>query len=344
MKKLLGFLRTSILLLALVVCSYIAYDLYAGNNKNTKAASEEAVNNNTILNLGDVLSTIAASQNGDGGSSKTKDDVKSDYQPLSGTGALVTDSSQTGTGATQQYDFPEKMYPYRAMLTDNQKKVYDQIYEEINSCTKEVKLCTQLDATGISNVMTAVFNDHPEQFWLETSYTYGYTSKGTVVSVTLQYNETADTLQTSRQKFLTAAGNIINQASGYGTDVEKEKAVYKAIQNSCAYDENSAMNQSAYSALVNKSSVCAGYARAFQYIMMQMNVPTYFCSGYANGGNHAWNIVCLDGKYYNTDISWDDSLGEITNSISYSYFNLSDNAFSADHTRRELSQKLPKCN
>ncbi|HRL56640.1 MAG TPA: transglutaminase domain-containing protein [Lachnospira sp.] len=159
----------------------------------------------------------------------------------------------------------------------------------------------------------------------------------------LKYNETAQTLQSARQKFLNAAAKVINGASSLTTDLDKEQYVYKALQNMCVYDENSDMNQSAYSVLINGSSVCAGYSRAFQYIMQQLNIPCYFCTGYANGGYHAWNIVYIDGKYYNVDLSWDDSLGDVSNTYSFAYFNLSDKAISVDHTRRELSVNLPEC-
>lgn len=77
--------------------------------------------------------------------------------------------------------------------------------------------------------------------------------------------------------------------------------------------------------------------------MQKLNIPCYFCMGTSNGGNHAWNIVRIDGKYYNVDLSWDDTLGEATGQISYSYFNLSDNTFGLDHTRSGLSKKLPNC-
>ncbi len=111
-----------------------------------------------------------------------------------------------------------------------------------------------------------------------------------------------------------------------------------------AYDENSLLNQSSYSAIVNGKSVCAGYSRAFQYIMQQIGIPCYFCSGYANNNYHAWNIVKIGGTYYNADLSWDDSLGEATNTYSFEYFNISDSVMSKDHTRRDLSLKLPGCN
>ena len=345
MRDLFKLLKTSALILALVVCVYIIGEEYSDGSGNTSTSSQHYVNE-AVANLGDILATVEQPTLSSGGSEKLNDSVKSDYQPVEGKGQLVENEKATEApaGAATTYDFPETMYPYRAMLSDTQKEVYDQIYEGVLELKESVTLCRQLDQSSIKNVMNAVFNDHPELFWLEMEYSYGYTSKGSVISVMLNYNETADTLQTSREKFLTASSKIINEASLLTTDEEKEKYVYKALQNMCVYDESATLNQSAYSVFVNGRSVCAGYSRAFQYVMQQLNIPCYFCTGYANGGNHAWNIVYIDGKYYNVDLSWDDSLGDISEIISYAYFNLSDKAISVDHTRRELSLNLPACN
>lgn len=347
MRNVYKFLRASILILILVGGTYfIAQEYSAGieNAVNTSVGGQ-SLTKETITNLGDVLATVEAEIAGGAGSEKTNDTVKSDYQPVQGTGQLVEDSKsqQTDTTPAASYDFPENMYPYRVMLSDTQKEVYDQVYGAALELKESVTLCRQLDQSSIKNVMNAVFNDHPELFWLDTGYSYGYTSKGAVISVMLKYNETAQTLQSARQKFLNAAAKVINGASSLTTDLDKEQYVYKALQNMCVYDENSDMNQSAYSVFINGSSVCAGYSRAFQYIMQQLNIPCYFCTGYANGGYHAWNIVYIDGKYYNVDLSWDDSLGDVSNTYSFAYFNLSDKAISVDHTRRELSVNLPEC-
>ncbi len=98
------------------------------------------------------------------------------------------------------------------------------------------------------------------------------------------------------------------------------------------------MNQSAYSALVNGQTVCAGYARAFQYILQQLGIPCYYCTGFA-GESHAWNIVMLDGEFYNVDTTWDD-MGIGT----YDYFNKTDKDYADNHIRQELSVYLPPCN
>ena len=84
-------------------------------------------------------------------------------------------------------------------------------------------------------------------------------------------------------------------------------------------------------------TVCAGYARAFQYLLQQLEIPCYYCTGNA-GENHAWDIVRIGGEYYNVDVTWDD-----TEEIGYDYFNKTDAEFAPTHVRTGLSVYLPAC-
>ena len=101
------------------------------------------------------------------------------------------------------------------------------------------------------------------------------------------------------------------------------------------YQYNS-LDQSAYSSVVLDNTVCAGYARCFQYLMQLVEVPTYNCHGWGGSERHAWNIIKLDDGFHNVDCTWDDSLA------GYDYFNLSD-AENKSHRRMEFSVYLPPC-
>ena len=132
---------------------------------------------------------------------------------------------------------------------------------------------------------------------------------------------------------------VISETRFIEGELEKEKYVHDYIINNVVYDGSSELNQSAYSAVVNGSSVCAGYARAFQYIMIEIGIPCYYCTGYANGGNHAWNLVMVGSELLNVDVSWDDYDAEnISESIRYKYFNLKDMEIEETHTRTGLSK------
>ena len=72
--------------------------------------------------------------------------------------------------------------------------------------------------------------------------------------------------------------------------------------------------------------------------MTKLGIPTYYCVGYSQNQNHAWNIIRLDDGYYNVDVTWDDSRYS-----KYSFFNRTDKDFASTHSRSTLSNNLPKC-
>ena len=65
------------------------------------------------------------------------------------------------------------------------------------------------------------------------------------------------------------------------------------------------LQHTAYGALVNKEAVCEGYAKAYKLLMDAMGIP---CDVVINE-EHAWNVVCLEGKWYLVDVTNDDTSG-----------------------------------
>ena len=243
-------------------------------------------------------------------------------------------SGETGEGLS----FSAEEYPYYQMLSENQQSVYRQIYANAQNLTEKFAPEKTVSASDVKTAFEAVIGDHPELFWLETGYSSKYLANGQCVEIDLKYNSTTADLESARQRFDAAAQNLISGATGLSGDYEKEKYVHDALAAAVNYDLTADMNQSAYSALVNGKSVCAGYARAYQYLLQQLGIPCYYCTGYS-GGNHAWNIVKLDDGYYNVDVTWDDA-----DTIRYDYFNRTDADFASTHVRQNLSVYLPACN
>lgn len=236
-----------------------------------------------------------------------------------------------------ELSFSEEYYPYYAMLEEDMKLLYKQIYANASELTTSFTPTVPVDVNRLKNVFEAVCNDHPELFWLETGYSCKYLKNGSCVEITLQYNDTADRLEASKEEFAGCAEAILEKARMLGSNDEKVKYVHDALRILTEYDASADKNQSAYSALVKGKSVCAGYARAFQYLLQQLGIPCYYCTGYS-GEDHAWNIVKLDGTYRNVDVTWDD-----TDPYTYDYFNKTDEEFSATHVRTSLSVYLPAC-
>lgn len=244
------------------------------------------------------------------------------------------DFGNTGDGL----NFDPYIYPYYAMLDDAGQHIYRQIYANANELKASFAPVESVTAGQLKNVFAAVYNDHPELFWMDTGYSCKYIVNGQCVEINLKFNRTAQNLESEKALFEAGAEKIAAQAYGSLSGYEKEKLVHDALIDSVSYDAGAEMNQSAYSTFVNGRTVCAGYARAFQYVLQKLGIACYYCTGYA-GENHAWNIVALDDGYYNVDTTWDDVDGG-----NYDYFNKTDADYASSHIRQELSVYLPPCN
>jgi hypothetical protein len=272
-------------------------------------------------------------------------DGKSGYQPVSGSGEQVDDTEaktlreRLGTGETgEDLTFDPLFYPYYAMLTEDQQTIYRQIYANAQEGNASFSPKVEVNTQDLQNAFEAVVGDHPELFYLETGYSVKYTQKGMVVEVDLSYYTLLNDLDQQTEVFRQAASDIITAAAAYTSDYDKEKYVHDALIQLVSYNASAKMSQSAYSALINQSSVCAGYSRAYQYILQRLGIPCYYCTG-SSGEDHAWNIVKLSDGYYNVDVTWDD-----TDPATYDYFNRTDADFAGTHVRKSLSVYLPACN
>lgn len=270
---------------------------------------------------------------------------KSGLEPIEAEGTQITEEEATeafdelGVGnAGKGLDFGSEMYPYYHMLDTTGKAMYRQIYANANSLIKDFAPIEAISAKLLENAFIAVVNDHPELFWVNTAYEYQYAPTGQVASIFLSFNKTADRIDEAKQLFEESAVNILQGADELENDYEKELYVHDRLISRVSYSKAASMNQSAYSALVGGKTVCAGYARAYQYLMQKLGIPCYYCTGFA-GENHAWNIIKLKDDYYNVDATWAD-----TNPGNYLYFNGSDADYVKYHIRRSLSVNLPPCN
>ncbi|MCM1156803.1 MAG: hypothetical protein NC314_12280 [Roseburia sp.] len=270
---------------------------------------------------------------------------KNGYQPIQDENTEIDDAEadelvneldvgRTGDGLT----FDPLFYPYYNMLDARGQHLYRQIYANANDLNERFAPIEDVSVGSLRNIFAAVYNDHPELFWVDTAYSCKYRRNGQCAEIDLQFNSTADNLTQEKINFEQKAKEITDGTKDIESYYEKEKYVHDALIAQVDYAASAPMNQSAYSALVNGKTVCAGYARAYQYMLQQLRIPCYYCTGYA-GESHAWNIVGLDDGYYNVDATWDD-----TDSGTYDYFNKSDTDYMGTHLRQELSVNLPPCN
>ena len=119
------------------------------------------------------------------------------------------------------------------------------------------------------------------------------------------------------------------------TDYDTVKNVHDYLIDNFEYDRKTTMvNHTDIDGFRDGVMVCSGYSLAAYYLLNVAGVPTRVITGDGGSGggnveNHMWNMVQLDGKWYNLDVTWDDGGGSRKY---YDYFLKSDADF-PDHVR-----------
>lgn len=128
-----------------------------------------------------------------------------------------------------------------------------------------------------------------------------------------------------------------------GNTYEDVKLVHDYLVDNISYDSSLSKQNiyNIYGALVNRECVCEGYARAFKYLLDELDIPCVMVIGTATNSqgeteNHAWNYVQLNGNWYAVDSTWDDPVviggGTASEESRYKYFLVGREVIDQDHS------------
>lgn len=175
------------------------------------------------------------------------------------------------------------------------------------------QLCDDLFAKAIAH--TGVGKEGDYILWNCQGYTVGATQEassqgsGYDVHITFTFTYLSDADQEA-QMDQTVADLLSSLDLSSKTDYQKIKAIYDYICSNITYDydnlydDSYTLKHSSYAALINKKAVCQGYASLFYRLALEAGIDARVISG-DSGGPHAWNIVKIEGSYYNLDSTWD---------------------------------------
>lgn len=244
------------------------------------------------------------------------------------------------------FNMPE-YYVETALENEIGKEKYFTAYNAIKSGVEnfesKIRLGTEADENEIWMIFNSYRSDHPEHFWLNPvtlspgRYVY---ADGTCESfITPEYFFTKENLPAETEKINAAADELLKGITPSMPEFERERLLHDRLAKSITYDLNEKYAHTAYGALVNGRAVCDGYTQAFQYLLQRVGIQSFMVTGTGKGGNHAWNIVRIDGRYYNVDLTWDDQKSDTF----HAYFNLTDEIIKEDHIFDTTVYKMPEC-
>ncbi|MDP4178245.1 MAG: cell wall-binding repeat-containing protein [Bacillota bacterium] len=185
---------------------------------------------------------------------------------------------------------------------------------------------------------------------------YGYQKySGNKWRIHISYKDDPSGFLTKLNAVNTSVQTIISSIIKPGmTELQKETAIHNYIVNNTSYDYSTDPNYTeqedsfnAYGVFLKNKAVCEGYSEAMFRLLNAAGVNCQIVIGSSkksdgsgeSGGSHAWNIVLINGNYYQIDSTWDDPVP--LHILTYNYFNVNDDELSKDHIW-DTSQ-YPKC-
>lgn len=217
--------------------------------------------------------------------------------------------------------------------------VYEQIAAGIADCAANISVSNNQYSVSPSDIMM-IFeiycDDYPQHFWRNTGISYSYNGNR-VISVRPYYNMSESEVISAKSEFDSGVAEVLSGIDASMSEFERELLIHDRLANRITYVLNASHEHDAYGAFVSGQAVCEGYARAFQYALYKVGIESMTVTGDA-GGSHAWNLVKIDGKYYYTDVTWDDP----SDKLYHAYFNLPLSEISKDHVL-DMNIEMPAC-
>ena len=215
------------------------------------------------------------------------------------------------------------------LLTAGEKRIYADLVTHISAHEAVFRVYAN-DSAEIQNALRAVVDDHPEFFWLSGSASiYGFEGAGEK-EITLDFSMEEEAIKSAEAALLDAVNEYLSLLPEGASEYEKVKTAYEYIILGTDYRLNAYQGQNIVSALVFHESVCAGYSKAFQYLLGKAGVWCAYMTGRVTRDGvteaHAWNMVRIDGTPVFVDITWGDPACDedieyaVRPDITYDYF------------------------
>lgn len=233
------------------------------------------------------------------------------------------------------YSYKDKYYYQQLNAQD--KKLYALLFDTIRGYQKHVSIP---DDTYTHEKLDYVFElmrfENPQFFYIEDEYTYYYNEKNGTTYINgfdpvYRWSKTeGEKMQKQVESAAKKITNKLDQTDLFASLVTIHDELVNCTQYNNSGDKRT---MCAFGPLVYGEAICCGYAQAFCYMAQSIGIQCVDVNGKTTGNPnvyHEWNRLKLDGEWYNMDVTFDDPEG--SNDLYHSYFCVTDEVLSLDHT------------
>lgn len=214
--------------------------------------------------------------------------------------------------------------------TVSSKTFEEEIVEKLSKHASKIDVSKyRLNSTQMKTDYFRVLYHHAELFYVDSAYT-AWSMGNYIITIEPKYIMSEKEADAALEQIEMAADEALESVSSEMEDYEKALAVHDWLAVYCSYDYENYIasdvpeeSHTAYGAFVNKTAVCDGYSKAYQYIMQnKLGISCMVVSSETIG--HAWNLIQIGEKYYHVDVTWDDPVWDSIGRVKHDNFLLSD--------------------
>ena len=252
---------------------------------------------------------------------------------------------------------------YYHQLNKDEQKIYKIFYKGVMAHQDIIPIPMKglPSQEFMDHVFLALTRDNPLIYFLnQSAFSYAQDDSGNVAIIP-QYFFDKDKVKEYNRKIEEAVNGLAAQLKlTEGSEYEKELKIHDWFCQNIDYDEKGhdpkdvakfIVSHNIIGVFAHHKAQCEGIAKAAKVLLNAVDIRCILATGTAVGngqnGPHAWNIVNIDNKPYQMDITWDigSNQGKAANNVAggrvyYDYFNITDAEISRNHT---MERQLPVC-
>ena len=351
MKKENGFIKFLLILITIVLAGilmlfgYVMYNEFAGNEnkifenldiiypKNENKESDNIIDNTSKITSNTKLDVETKKVQ----STNEKYAEKYLYKQLNSEEKIIYEKlyenkEELKTG-TYKVEFGNAFYDTLSQENGNQK-LQEEYQSAIEAFTYDNPEIFYIDVTKM------YINIETIQKFFSTKYNV-YISNAKDPTYLSDSFYSKEQIEQCEQQIQNIKNKILKEIDGKNY-VEKIRYMHDYLIDTIEYEQTLKKDNiyNIYGALVSKTCVCEGYAKALQYLLNEAGFENVIVTGTGTNSdgrteNHAWNYVKIDDEWYAIDTTWDDPIivggGILTDTIRYRYFLKGSNTMNKNH-------------
>lgn len=198
-----------------------------------------------------------------------------------------------------------KKHVYEAML--KREKSITIVYTGSDMNTINQKFQNKEIYTDVANIDDKSTSDDGVYMMKEAYGGYAfrcqYNNGKTTFSIEFTWKETLEASKyvNEQVKAIVNTTGVLNMNNAYDRAIKLRDYLLSMMTY------QSGTNQTVYQGLISKKGNCHVYAMLYYKLLQEAKVDCYYVTGNVSTGWHGWNLVKLDNKWYNIDVTYEDT-------------------------------------